>query len=53
MLKRTLEFRVVVPLRNQIRYMVVPAVCCVDEVVHRQLEVIARGIDAPYQNLVT
>src|SRR5579872_7130150 len=53
MLKRTFEFRVVVPLRNQICYMVVPAVCCLDEVVHCRLEVIARGIDAPYQNLVT
>ncbi len=53
MLKRAFEFRVVVPVRNEVCYMFVPAGLRLDEVIHGQLEVIVRCIDAPYHDLVT
>jgi len=53
MLKRVFEFRVVVPVRDEVCYMFVPASLRLDEVVHCQLEVIVRCIDAPYHDLVT
>ena len=53
MLKYAFEFRVFVPMRNEISYMFVPAGPRLDEVIHCQLEVIVRCIDAPYHDLVT
>ena len=53
MLKRVFEFRVVVPVRNKVCYMFVPASLRLDEVIYCQLEVIARRVDAPHHDLVT
>src|SRR5678816_2685965 len=53
MLQRVFEFGVIVPVRDEIRCMFVPAGLCLDEVIHSQLEVIVRCIDAPYHDLVT
>ena len=52
MLKRVFEFRVVVPVRNEVCYTFVPASLRLNEVIHCQLEVIVRCIDAPYHDLV-
>ena len=52
MLKRVFEFRVGVPVRDEVCYMFVPASLRLDEIVHCQLEMIVRCIDAPYHHLV-
>ena len=52
MLERVFKFGVVVPVRNEVCDMFVPASLRPNEVVHRQLEVIVRRIDAAYHDLV-
>src|SRR4029079_19794389 len=47
------KFGVIVPVRDEIRCMFVPADLCLDEIIHCQLEVIMRCIDTPYHDLVT
>src|ERR1019366_8231993 len=53
MLKRVFKFCIRVPVRDEVCHALVPAVLRLDEVIHCQLEVIARCIDAPYHDLVT
>src|SRR5437016_1896822 len=53
MLKRVGEVRIVVPVRDKVCYVLVPARLRLDEVIHGQLEVIVRCVDTSNHDLVT